>query len=253
MKTLNTVATCLALIAGSCIGLLPGGASAASGDEFQWSITPYIWAPKTSVDLSYRGSNIGSGSISFNDLMDMMDSAFMINVEGGKGHWSGFVDLTYLEISDKDKRTLVRVDSSSKQVFLDAALAYWPGGPGSNLSLYGGLRYTGMDDEFKFKLISDGTLLGKTRSDKKYSDALLGIRYRWDVSKRWMVLAQGDGSFGSSEGTWMLRGLLGYAVGERQMNRIIVGYQYKQADFKDGDVGLDFTYNGPVAGFNFRF
>ena len=41
----------------------------------------------------------------------MTDSAFMIHVETGKGHWSGFVDLTYLEISDRDKRTLLNVDS----------------------------------------------------------------------------------------------------------------------------------------------
>lgn len=42
-------------------------------------------------------------------------------------------------------------------------------------------------------------------------------------------------------------------VGKRQMNRILFGYQYKQADFEDGDVGLDYTCQGPLAGFNFRF
>lgn len=244
---------CSALLAGFAMGLIPAGASAAPGDPLQWSITPYIWATDTAVDVSFRDRDIGSGEISFGDLLDMMDSAFMIQAEAGKGHWSGFVDLTYLEISDRDKRPLLIVDSSSTQVFLDAALAFWPGGPGSNLSLYGGLRYTGLDDEFKFRRASDGSLISKQRSDKDYSDALLGVRYRWDLSKRWSLLTQGDGSFGNTEGTWMLRGLFGYTVGKRQANRILFGYQYKQAEFKEGDLGLDYTYEGPLAGFSFRF
>ena len=242
-----------ALAAGVVLSLAPVAARAAGGDQLQWSITPYIWGTSTALDLSYRGRNVGSEGISFSDLMDMMDSAFMVHVETGKGHWSGFVDFTYLEISDRDKRPLVTVDSGSTQVFTDAAVAYWPGGPGSNLSVYGGIRYTGLDDEFKIRRASDGTLVRKLRSDKKYTDALLGLRYRWDLSQRWSFLAEGDGSFGDSEGTWMLRGLFGYTVGARQANKVLFGYQYKQAEFADGDVGLDYTYDGPLAGFSIRF
>jgi len=31
------------------------------------------------------------------------------------------------------------------------------------------------------------------------------------------------------------------------------GYQCKHAEFQDGDVRLDFSYRGPMAGFNFRW
>jgi hypothetical protein len=241
------------LLAGIALGVLPAGARADEGDEMQWSVTPYLWATKTTVDLSFRDQNIGSGKISFSDLMDMTDAAFMVHVEGGKGRWSALVDLTYIDISDTDRRQVFTIDSSSEQVYLDAAVAFWPGGVGSNLSLYGGLRYTGLDDEFRFSLSSDGTLVSRQRSDKDYSDALLGARYRWDLSPRWSLLAQGDTSFGGSEGTWQLRGLFAYTVGKRQENRILFGYQYKEAEFKDGDVGIDMTFEGPLAGFNFRF
>ena len=239
------------LLAALAMCAVPLGASAQGSDRLQWSITPYLWATATKLDLSFRGQDIGSEDISFGDLMDMMDSAFMVHVEAGKGHWSGFTDLTYLEISDKDKRPLATIDSSSKQVFLDGAVAYWPGGPGSGFNAFGGIRYTQLDDEFK---VSIGQLPPrKLRSDKKYTDALFGLRYRWDLSPRWSLMAHGDASFGDSEGTWLVRGLVGYAVGARQMNRILFGYQYKQAEFKDGDLGLDYTYDGPLAGFSFRF
>jgi len=240
-----------ALLAGLLTGIAPAGAHAQSSDQLHWSITPYIWGTNTAADLSFRGRDVASGDISFGDLMDMMDSAFMVHVETGKGHWSGFADLTYLEISDKDKRQFATIKSSSKQVFLDAALAYWPGGEGSNLSVYGGVRYTGLDDQFRITLVN--TPLPKVRSDKKYTDALVGLRYRWDLSQRWSLLTQGDVSFGDSEGTWLVRGLFGYTVGKRQMNRLLFGYQYKEAEFEDGDLGIDYTYSGPLAGFNFRF
>lgn len=251
MKSCKREALSGALLAGLLMGVAPAGANAQSGNQLQWSITPYIWGTSTALDLSFRGQSVGSEEISFGDLMDMMDSAFMVHVETGKGHWSGFADLTYLEISDKDKREFATIDSSSTQVFLDAALAYWPGGEGSNLNVYGGVRYTGLDDEFRITLVN--TPLPKVRSDKKYTDALVGIRYRWDLSQRWTLLTQGDVSFGDSEGTWLVRGLFGYTVGKRQENRVLFGYQYKEAEFKDGDLGLDYTYQGPLAGFSFRF
>jgi hypothetical protein len=241
------------LVGGVTVAGMPVVARAQGGDAMQWSITPYLWGSNTAVDLTYRGQGVGSDKISFGDLMDMMDSAFMVHVEGGKGRWSGFVDYTYLSISDRDRRQLVTIDSSSTQVYLDAAMVFWPAGAGSNLSFYGGVRYTGLDDQFTFRRSSDGARLRTLRSDKDYTDALLGLRYRWDLSQRWSLLVQGDGSFGSTEGTWLARGLFGYAVGKREKNRILFGYQYKVADYEDGDLGLDYTYDGPLAGFSFRF
>lgn len=253
MKTKTMLLPRAAMAAVLAIGCLPIAALADGGDRLRWSITPYVWGANTKIDLSSNGQDIGSGKVSFGDLLDMMDASTIIHVEAGKENWSGFVDLTYLKLSDRDKRQFVTIDSSSTQTYLDAAIAFWPEGPNSSLSIYGGLRYTGLDDEFKLKRTSDGSRIAKYRSDKSYSDALLGLRYRWDLSSRWSLLAQGDGSFGSSEGTWMLRGLFGYTVGERQANRILLGYQYMDAGYKDGQLRLDYTFYGPLAGFNFRF
>jgi len=65
-------------------------------------------------------------------------------------------------------------------------------------------------------------------STKDYYDALLGIRYRFDLSGRWALLTRGDFSFGDSKGTWLVQGLFAYTVGKRQRNRIMFGYQYKE-------------------------
>ena len=218
-----------------------------------WSITPYIWAPTTTVDLIVRYTNIGGGDIAFSDLVDSLDAAFILQVEGGKGKWSAFGDLNYLETSDSSSRTVFTIDVRNKQTFLDAAVAYWPGGVGSPLNIFGGLRYSGFDDRYEFSLTANGAPVSTQRSSSDYYDALIGLRYRFDFSDRWSLQTRADTSFGDSEGTFLVRANFGYIVGQRQQNRVHFGYQYKQAEFKDGDLVSDFTFHGPMAGFSFVF
>jgi len=228
-------------------------AAAQESDSFVWSITPYVWAPTTNIDLTVRDTNIGSGDISFNDLLDTLDTAFMVHVEGGKGNWSAFGDLTYMKTSDSTERTVFTIDIDSEQVYLDAAMVYWPGGVGSQLSLFGGLRYSGFDETYGFSLTNSGNVVGDVPSGEDYYDALLGIRYRFDFSERWHLLTHGDASFGDSEGTYLVRANFAYTVGKRQQNRILFGYQYKTAEYSEGDLIKDFTMHGPMVGFAFRF
>lgn len=226
-------------------------ASAQDNANYHWSITPYLWATDTKVDLTFRDTNIGTGDISFGDLLDVLDAAFMLHVEGGSGQWSVFGDLTYLNTSDTNPRQLLTVDSESKQMFLDAAVAWWPASLGDHFNVYGGLRYSSFDDSYRFRL--DDQVIGQQDSDADYADFLLGFRYRFDLSDRWSLLTQADTSFGDSEGTWLARVNFSYAIGKRQQNRILFGYQFKQAEFRDGDLVSDYSYQGPMMGFNFRF
>jgi len=245
---------CRYLAASMLLVLAPAGAAHGdNSDSFGWSITPYLWATETSVDLTFRDADIGAGDIAFNDLLDVLDAAFMIHVEGGRGNWTAFGDLTYLKTSDSTERTVFVVDTNSKQLFFDGAVAWWPGGAGSNFNVYGGLRHSGFDDRYSFRLIINNAPVGERRSTKDYYDALVGVRYRFDVAKRWSLLTRADTSFGDSEGTVLLQANLAWTVGKRQQNRILFGYQYKTAEFRDDDLRLDFDYQGPMAGFNFRF
>lgn len=238
----------LALSISAVIGSMT---TAAESSPATWSITPYLWASQTTVDVSFRDQDVGSGDISFKDLLDVMDAAFMGHVEGGAGHWSAFADLTYLKTSDTSSEGLLTVRSNNEQMFLDAAAVYWPGGYGSPLSLFGGLRLSAFDDRYR---ISAGDVqLADRKSKKDYYDALIGVRYRFDLAPKWAILTRADASFGDSEGTFLLQANLAWTVGSRELNRILVGYQYKEAEFKQGDLELDFTYHGPMAGFNFRF
>ncbi len=239
------------LIAHGSFALFAANANAQTDGDAQWSVTPYIWASDTSLDFTLNGSPVGGADLSFGDILDVLDAAFQVHVEGGKGNWSGFADFAFISTADSTELPIVRIDTDSEQVVLDAAAVYWPGGVGSPLNLFGGVRYTGFDDRYRFSV--GGTPAGETRSTQDYVDALLGIRYRVDLSGRWSLLTRGDVSFGDSEGTWQVQGLFAYTIGKRQWNHIIFGYRYKQAEFRDGNLTTEFTYSGPLAGFNFRF
>ena len=246
--------SCRPMITASLTLLLALGSSvlAEESDRITWSVTPYSWASDTSLDLTVADTEINGGvEIPFSDLLDSLDSAFQIHVEGGKGNWSGFGDFMYLETSTPIERTLLTINTNSKQTFFDAAVAYWPRGVGSQLNFYGGLRYTGFDNRYEFLIGADP--LVELRSTADYYDALVGVRYRFELSERWGFLTRADLSFGDSEGTWLAQGLFAYTVGKREQNRILFGYQFKQAEYQDGGLNQEFSYNGPMAGFNFRF
>ena len=236
-----------------CLSIL--GMAWVSGAEaqerLQWSITPYLWATDTKVDLRLDGEPIGGDEIAFDDLLDVLDTAFMVHVEAGKGHWSAFGDLTYLETSETNVREVLTIDSDSEQAFFDAAAGWWPQGVGRGLNLYGGIRYARFDDRYRFRL--DEELLAEHRNDVDYTDALIGVRYLFDLSERWSLQTRADTSFGDSEGTWLLRAQLAWTVGKRRQNQFILGYELKEAEYDDNGVRARYRYSGPTAGFNFRF
>jgi len=244
-KTLGVIACGLLLMASNAT-------AQSNGDRPAWSVTPYLWAADTTIDLAFR-DNIGvGGELSFGDVVDTLDAGFMLHVENhGSGNWSTFGDLFYLRTSDTTERPALSIDAENEQILLDVVAAYWPAGVGTPLNVFGGMRYSGFDNRYRFRAL--GNPLADRRSSSNYYDALLGIRYEFDLSERWALLTRGDASFGDSEGTYLLRANFAYTVGKRQQNRIVFGYQHKEAEYKDGDLVTDFTLSGPMAGFNFVF
>ena len=74
-----------------CLPSLFTAKAMADGTEpFEWSVTPFLWASQTQLDLRLQDQALGGDTISFSDLLDQLDTAFMVNVETGRGRWSVF-------------------------------------------------------------------------------------------------------------------------------------------------------------------
>ncbi len=241
---------------GGVLALAIAAPVAATGDgAINWSITPYLWATETKVDLTADGTPLGGDRVSFSDLTDMTDTSFQIVVEGGrnKSNWSAFIDLTFLDTSDSSAVPAARIETDSEQWFIDAAIAYWPQGEAGGVNLFGGIRYTSLDDEFEFIDPGTGVPLGTLENDRSFTDLLLGGRYRFVLNERWSLLTRADYAFGDSDGIFQLQALFRYAIGRDKQNGILIGYKYKEAELEDGGIVEDYEYKGPLAAFNFRF
>ena len=229
-----------------------------SGQWF-WSVTPYIWALDTDADLTVDDNPAGGGKFTYSDLHDTLDVALQLVAEAGKkgGNWSAFIDLTYMEASDDSTVSGVGADvfieSDSTHIYIDAAAAYWPLGVDENFSLFGGIRYTDIDDDFDLSEANAGTPIGLIANSSDFTDVLLGGRYTFDVAPRWSILTKADYSFGDSDGIWQVEAMVRYAVGSQLQNGIIVGYRYKEAELEEGGIKEDYEYRGPAVAFNFRF
>ena len=110
-----------------------------AAEPLRWSVSPYVWATDTTADFTADGTPLGGGKVTFSDLLDQTDASFQIHVEAGRGRFSGFTDLTYLDTSDGfDAGGDVRIETDSEQVIMDMAVAFWPGGEEKGLSFIGG-------------------------------------------------------------------------------------------------------------------
>ncbi len=230
-------------------------ANGAENGAINWSFTPYLWATETKFDLTANGTPIGGGTVTFSDLVDTTDASLQVFVEGGRegGNWSAFIDLTYLDTSDEVDVVAVRIETDSEQLIIDAAIAYWPQGEAGGLNLFGGIRYTSLDDRFTFIDSGTGVTLATLTNDRGFTDLLLGGWYRFDFNGRWSILTHVDYAFGDSDGIFQLQALIRYAVGRNRQHGILIGYTYKEAELEDGGLEEDYEYKGPVACFNFGF
>lgn len=229
-----------------------------SGSGLEWSITPYLWLADTSFEFRANGQNIGAGDVDFGELVDTLDAAFQIVAEAGQGHWSGFVDFTYLSTSDSKRigltgLDLVKVSTTSDQLFADAAVAYWPWPEVSGFNVYAGIRYTDLDDRIRVDLVNPETRLGRFDADRSYTDALIGFRDRFKLTGNWAAIIRMDYGFGDSDGVFLAQAVLRWAVGRERRHGIVLGYRYKDAEFRKGDREERYKYQGPLLGFNFRF
>ena len=67
------------------------------GDEWRFSITPYLWAVGLNGDMTVKGVDSDVDE-SFGDILDNLDIALEAHFEAWKGKWGGFFDGTYVKL-----------------------------------------------------------------------------------------------------------------------------------------------------------
>lgn len=249
------VTAALALLA--CSGI----ASAAYPED------PYAWKFDAQIYLWGAGMKVKTITdtevdVSFGDLLDNLDMAFMGTFGAQKGKWSALGDVIYLDLEKKENG----VTPGPGQQPVDAKL----GLKGWIISLYGGYalvqsernalnlavgaRYLDLDTKLKVNQSDNGTSLVDESIPDSGWDGVIGLQGQAGFAQNWYFNYLLDVGTGNSDFTWQALAGLGYA-----WNTVDVkfGYRHLAWEFDDSDafseVITDLEVSGPYAGVKFKF
>lgn len=243
--TLATAALCLAGTAST--------AHAADGEGWDWMVAPYAWASSvgTDLDTTRPPSDDLSTDTSFADIVDKVDGAFQIHVEGQGDRFGAFADFTYLGLADEKERPRFRTQSDLDTRLFELAAVWSPGEDRfRGLDVFAGLRYIDVDLTVEIEPVNPLFAPTTVDASESYSDFMLGARYTWDLSERWGVTLRGDGSFGDTEGTWNTSAVAQYRT---RRGAWLFGYRYMSIEVGTDENNTEITMSGPMIGYGLKF
>ena len=226
----------------------------AVGDEWHFTLSPYLWTTSISADAEVRGLS-ASPEACFTDLLKNLDGAAQLRFEGRKGPWGFFLDGTYLSLSNEtDVRTRgfplrgLEGDVTFTQAWLDFGGYYRLGRPGNSFDVMLGGRYAYVSTE-----LSLGSLV-EVEESKNYVTPMIGGRWELALSDKWLLALVADASgfgVGGADLIWGASALVGYRANERIT--LGFGYRFYDMEFNTDRLNLDLQYHGPIVGMVVHF
>ncbi len=262
----NRLAACCTLI-----GLLTGSAVAAqdgapSQDKWEFELTPYLFAAGIDGTVGARGVE-ADVDMSFSDIWDRLDRAFMLLFEARKGPWMFAVDAMYFRLSDEDATSVsgpfgkITVDGTV-EVTLTQQVYTLMGGyrlfdNKTKLDLIGGLRYTRLDSDLDLVITTNlPSFPGggrRLRGDESWWDPVVGVRVLRPFAERWTFAGYVDvgGAGSGSDLTYQAYAGANWQFGRRLNAKF--GYRYLYQDFEDDGVVWDMATSGVFLGLGIQW
>jgi hypothetical protein len=265
MKTVgfNMVKVCLFALIGLVTAVLitqPVAAEETSSDSWKFSAEIYAWMPSIKGETTV-GKDI---DISFSDIVDNLDFAYMGGMRATKDKLTLLVDVIYMDVEDTSNSTLFQgplvglslTNVELKSWVVTPAVAYnFVQSDRVKLDLVAGVQY------FYLKMTSDfeeqGPLAVRRASVSEsahYWNGIVGTLGQIDLNENWYLPFSGYVGTGDIDLTWQLFGGVGYKFSKFDL---IAGYRYLRWDFdkndKGGEVLDDLYISGPLVGLRGHF
>jgi hypothetical protein len=191
--------------------------------------------------------------IGFDQVMKNFDGGIMGAGEIGYGRYLLFFDVIASKISPN--KTVypagvpagVKVDSAS---FIGLAAVGYRFVDTDRYSLDGfaGVRGFSTRNTLRVQLLP-GTL--KLSESEQWADAVIGARFRLNLTPSWYLTTIGFVGKGASRYEWDVFGGVGYVIDERWS--AFAGYRAMKVDYRNGNFIFDALQQGPVLGLTSRF
>jgi hypothetical protein len=248
--------------------LLSGQAQAADvayEDTSGWTFTgaAYLWGAGIAGDVGVFGDGVlnlqpQEVDISFTDILENLEFAFMGLGEARNGRFVMGMDLTYTKVGVTVENPL---DGPLDLESIDANTTAWMvtgfggysivDGEDVRVDLIAGARYWSVDNDFE---LNGGKLDERSFSDgADWIDPLAGVKMRFSLSDDIYVASWGMiGGFGvGSDLMWDVMAGAGYSFTEHF--DVFAGYRAVSVDYSDDSFVYDIVQQGPVVAGVFRF
>jgi len=243
-KNVMTKLAAVLLFAGVPIG--------AAAEDWDWSLTPYAWLPSVGTDIHIDVPPIDTGGTTqFSAIRPKLGFTIPLHLEAQGDEWGLLSDLLYLPVSGNRHNDLFSTDTSLDAGIFELA-AVWSPGPvrHEGFEVIGGLRYIWASIDFKLIPTNPALPSATISPGSSYADFMLGARYTARLTDRWALTLRGDGSWGSTDGTYGADAVFTYATSNGAW---VLGYRYLGPKFSDGDREFNVKMYGPEFGYSFKF
>ncbi len=257
----------LAITAASVGVISAGSASAADGDDqdkWRFEVTPYLFASGLNGTLGLRGIE-ADVDMSFGDIWDRLDKAFMLYASAQKGDWVFAFDGMYVELGGErasswqgplgnSNSAQLTVDMTQEIYSLEAGRKVW-GEERRRLDLVGVARYTMLESSLNLALttgsplLPDGSRLVSGEFD--WWDAAIGLRYLAPLSEKWDLVGYADVGAGGSDLTYQLLAGVNWQFSRTFSGKF--GYRYFYQDYSKDTFEWDMAMSGVFAGLGIRW
>ncbi|HCW16892.1 MAG TPA: hypothetical protein DHL02_02805 [Achromobacter sp.] len=222
--------------------------------EWEFSVTPYVWAPALSGKVSHRRLPVIDVDTSFDQILDNLDFAAMLSGDARKGRYSFFGDLIYAKVGAQGDTprevvaTSADVHSKTFTGLLGAGYSVLDQSPHS-LDVVAGLRVWSVDTDITLK---GARVDGRKSSDgATWVDAVAGVRGRYVFNTKLYAAGWGLVGAGGANADWDVGIGIGYNISKSFS--ATVGYRALGVDYSAGGFKFDAVLHGPMAGLTIRF
>jgi len=217
----------------------------ATGDEWQFKLTPYIWLAGISGDMASDGVDLPPINPDYQFFsLDNLDGVAFLTFAAAKGQWAIHSDLVYVSFADTFQAGPVEASFDLSGGTAELSAAYRPNS-WQNTHLLLGARGV--------RLSLDAALdPGSAGSDSRsFVDPIIGLYHRQTFANKWGVYARGDLGGGASEA--MVNAELAGTYKFTDTFTLLFGYRYLKIDFEEGDFLVDLSIQGYSVGFEFNW
>jgi hypothetical protein len=227
-----------------------GSAGAETSDAgWRWSVTPYIWGSDVSADVRFPSGQEVGGRLTFNDILDDLDLAALVHLEGHRGEWGMLFDVTYLEMSDSATHGPISSATDTEFGVYELAGVYTPEAA-EGFSVLAGARV--VDVALDLTLTPPAPFNPIRRSlNESFTDLLLGARYVFALGDRWALNVRGDVGVGETAEDWGATAQIGWRFGSELQHAVLFGWRHLEIEVRESSRRTDVSFDGPLVGVMF--